>query len=205
MVLQTERCASGYKENNYSAHQGPDGYYSNFQGITATQSPPYSSYPQMSTYPSNHASQYQSSWSTGDEYHGNGPNHPVKPGTVGYGNSYGYGNSHGYENSLSHGNQQAHGHPQVHGSPHGHGHGHGSPNSLGTPYGYGKSHDYEKSHGYEKPHGFGNGLMKPLEKLAHGHGYGAPGPNYGHGHPASGMNHGYQKPSWTLKGLEDDE
>ncbi|CAH1439466.1 unnamed protein product [Lactuca virosa] len=229
MVLEVQRYPSGYQQNNYPTHQGPDGYFSNFQGMTATQTTPYPTYPQVSTYPSSHVSQYQSSWSAGDEYqHGNGPSHPVKPSAGGYGgNSHGYGKSHGYENSFSHGSQQAHGSPHGHGhgSPNGlgkshgyensfshgsqqghgspNGHGLGSPHGLGKPHGYGDSQSHGNSHGFGNSNGHGGGVMNHFEKLTHGHGYGAPGPNYGHA--PSGMNHGYQKPSWTMKGLEDDE
>lgn len=219
MVLEVQRYPSGYQQNNYPTHQGADGYFNNnFHGITAAQTTPYPTYPQVSTYPSSHVSQYQSTWSAGDEYqHGHGPSHPVKPSAAGGygGNSHGYGKSQGYENSFSHGSPHGHGQGSPNGLGKSHGYensfnhgsqqGHGSPqgHGLGSPHGFGKSHSYGDSHGFGNSNGHGGGVMNHFEKLTHGHGYGAPGPNYGHAQ--SGMNPGCQKPSWTLKGLDDDE
>ncbi|GJT47106.1 hypothetical protein Tco_0955821 [Tanacetum coccineum] len=76
MVLQTERYPGGYHQNNYSAYQGPNGSYSNFQDV-AEQTTPYSGYPNMSSYSSTQAQQYQSAHAamaiptTGNSYHGN--------------------------------------------------------------------------------------------------------------------------------------
>ncbi|PWA78547.1 hypothetical protein CTI12_AA214020 [Artemisia annua] len=188
MVLQVERTyPAGYQN---SAYQGPNGSYSSFQDVTQ-QTTPYSGYPNMSSYSSTQAQQYQSGMSTG--VYGSGGSH-YSSANAGFASgmkpSGGYGNSH-YGSSYGHGSP----HGQSHGAPHGLGYGSPHGQSHGAPHGQG----YGSSHGYGNSHGYGSGLT-------HGHN------NYGHGssnygHTSSGMNHGSygQKPSWMLKGLDDDE
>ncbi|KAI3730883.1 hypothetical protein L1987_62062 [Smallanthus sonchifolius] len=128
--------------------------------------------------------------------HGQGHESPHQQGS---GNSYGLGKTgfggaitnqinkltHGYKNygssSLNNGHNPSvlnHGNPQSQGHGNPHNQGHGSPHSL------------------EKTHSFGGAITKHDN-------YGSGSPNYGHN--PSGFNHGYQQPSWTLKGLDDDE
>ncbi|XP_024991169.1 annexin B11-like [Cynara cardunculus var. scolymus] len=200
MVLQTERYPGGYQQQSYNAYQGPNGNYSSFQGITTENSPPYSTYPQVSNYPSPHAPQNQFGRPSGDDYYGNGayPGSGARPTTGGYGSSY-YDNSHGSPHGHGHGNPHGHGH----GSPHGHSHGspHGQGHGSQHGYGSGANHFDKPTHGHN---GYGGGATNHFDKPTHGHnGYGSGIPNYGYSQ--SGMNHGYQKPSWILKGLDDEE
>ncbi|KAJ9554381.1 hypothetical protein OSB04_018426 [Centaurea solstitialis] len=207
MVLQTERYPGGYQQQSYDAYQGPNGNFSSFQGVTQNSSP-YSAYPQASTYPSPHAPQNQFGRPSGGDYYGNGagaylvvvhgpPLADMEVLTMTIRRATEPTRSCSWKSTRSRPWKPTRSRPweptrSRHGSPQ-HGYGGALTNHFDKP-----------SHGH---HGYGGGATNHFDKPSHGqHGYGGGGsPNYGYGQ--GGMNQGYQnqKPSWILKGLDDEE